>query len=259
MIRSINNDEDNCLSVETVICKVYFPHNEASESHSMTWPSSSCELKQLRNKEIRRFHITNKSFNQFFDLVTSSIMEPAADVELLILDADSDWIPVDCEEQWSAALSSARTIPNKKHRQLRVKVTTRNGSSVTPKPSCGSSRTKGSKQSRTSSRRNTSCCIVPTKPEAYSCVSSSTFLSIKQDFCDLQKQMEAMRLQQQGQPKEGQPEKKKKKKASSDKKKRSNKTAPSEIVTQMVYHHHAEMFNWSPSKWGSDSSSIAVL
>jgi len=78
-------------------------------------------------------------------------------------------------------------------------------------------------------------------------------LSIKQDFGDLQKQMEAMRLQQQG-PTEGQEKKKKKK--TSDKKKRSAKNASAEIATQIAYHH--ELYNWSPSKWGSNSS-IAVL
>jgi len=245
MIRSIfNNDDDNCLNIETVICKVYFPQS-FDETHAITWPTSSCELKQSRNKEIRRFHINNKSFNQFFELVTSSIVEPSADVELLVLDADSDWIPVDCDEQWAAALNGARTIPSKKHKQLRVKVTTRDGSSVTPKPAG----TKKPNHVRTSSHRNTSCCIVPTKTEAYPCLESSNFLSIKQDFGDLQKQMEAMRLQQQG-PVEGQQEKKKKKKTS-DKKKRSGKS--SEIVTQIAYHH-ADIFNW-----GSTSSSIAVL
>jgi len=220
------------------------------ESHAITWPTSSCELKQTKNKEIRRIHLngSNKSFNHFFELVTSSIVEPSADVELLVLDADSDWIPVYSDEQWAAVLKSARTIPNKRQKQLRVKVTARDGSSVTPKPA-------GAKK-RTSTRRNGSCCIIPTKTEAYPCNDSSNFLSIKQDFCDLQKQLEAMRLQKQGS--EEQQEKKKKKKTS-DKKKRSSKNA--EIVSQIAYH--TEMFkNWSPSKWGSDShasSEIAVL
>jgi len=211
---------------------------------------TSCE-KQSRHKEIRRFHINhNKSFYQFFDLVTSSLVEPSADIELLVLDADSDWIPVDCDEQWAAALVGARTIPNKRHKQLRVQVTARNGSCLTLRPQCA---LKKSKNARTS-RKNTSCCIVPTKTEAYPCPSSSTFLSIKQDFGDLQKQMEAMRLQQQGST-DGQEKKKKKK--TSDKKKRSSKNASAEIATQIAYHH--DLFNWSPSKWGSDSSSIAVL
>lgn len=254
MIRSIcNDDDDNCLNIETVICKVYFPQSSPEETHAITWPTASCELKQSRNKEIRRFHINNKSFNQFFELVTSSIVEPSADVELLVLDADSDWIPVDCDEQWAAALNGARMIPNKRHKQLRVKVTARDGSSVTPKPAG----TKKPSHVRASSRRNTSCCIIPTKTEAYPCFESN-FLSIKQDFGDLQKQMEAMRLQQQG-PVEGQQEKKKKKKTS-DKKKRSGKSA--EITTQIAYHHADIFNNWGSSKWGSDShasSSIAVL
>jgi hypothetical protein len=252
MIRSICNDyDDNCLNVETVVCKVYFPQNN-EETHAITWPTVSCELKQSRNKEIRRFHINNnKSFDQFFELITSSIVEPSADVELLVLGADSDWIPVDCDEQWAAALNGARIIPNKKHRQLRVKVTARDGSSVTPKPAG----TKKPSHVRTTSRRNTSCCIVPTKTDAYPCFESSNFLSIKQDFCDVQKQLEAMRLQHQ--TIEGQ-QGKKKKKTSDKKKKRSSKS--SDIVTQIAYHHADIFNNWGSSKWGSEtSSSIAVL
>jgi len=244
-----DNDDDNCFTIETVICKVYFPQMDAGACRT----TSSCELKQTRNKEIRRFHINNhNSFRHFFDLVTSSIVEPSADVELLVMDADSDWIPIDCDEQWAAVLNGARTIPTKKHKQLRFKVTARDGTCVTPKP-CTSRQTK-SKHGRTSSgRRNASCCIVPTKTEAYPCLSSD-FLSIKQDFGDLQKQMEAMRLQQQG-PTEGQEKKKKK----SDKKKRSSKNASTaELATQIAYH--TEMFtNWSPSKWSDSDSSIAVL
>jgi hypothetical protein len=254
MIRSIYDDEDICLNIETVICKVYFPQFEMAGSHALTWPTSSFELKQQQNVEIRRFNVSHKSFAQFFDLITSSIIEPSTDIECFVLDYGSDWVAVRDNEQWTKALSNARRESSKKHKQLRVKVTTRDGSSVTPKPNCGSSRkTK-------SVRKNVSCCIVPTKTEAYPCESSANFLSIKQDFCDLQKQMEAMRLQQQGQPKEM--EKRKKKKVSSEKKKRSSKNAPAEIVTQMVYSEYGLFNNWSPSKWGSgshSSSSIAVL
>jgi len=247
MIRSIycNDDIDDCLNIETVICKVYFPHI-GEDGRPTTWSTSSPKCEQTRNKEIRRFNLTNKSFNQFFELVTSSIVEPSTDVELLVLDADSDWIPVYSDEQWTAVLNSARTLPNKK-KQLRVRVTGRDGSSVTPKPA-------GTKKRTTSRRNMSSCCIVPTKTEAYPCLESSNFLSIKQDFCAVQKQLEAMRLQQE----EKQQEKKKTKKKTSDKKKRSAKNA--EIVSQIAYH--AEIFNnWSSrSKWGTDSSStIAVL
>jgi len=249
MIRSIycNDDIDDCLNIETVICKVYFPHI-GEDGRPTTWSTSSPKCEQTRNKEIRRFNLTNKSFNQFFELVTSSIVEPSTDVELLVLDADSDWIPVYSDEQWTAVLNTARTLPNMK-KQLRVRVTGRDGSSVTPKPA-------GTKKRTTTSRRNnSSCCIIPTKTEAYPCFESSNFLSIKQDFCAVQQQLEAMRLQQE----EKQQEKKKaKKKATSDKKKRSS-SKKSEIVSQI-----AEIYNnWSPaltrSKWGSDSSTIAVL
>lgn len=254
MIRSIYNDEDICLNLETVICKVYFPQYDMSASHAMTWPTSSFELSQQQNVEIRRFNVSNKSFAQFFDLITSSIVEPSAEIELKMLESGSDWIAVRDNEQWTKALSSARRVSSKKHKQLRVKVTTRDGSSVTPKPNCGSSRKSKS------SRKNVSCCIVPTKTEAYPCQSSADFLSIKQDFCDLQKQMEALRLQQQGQPKEM--EKRKKKKVHSEKKKRTSKNAPAEIVTQMVYSEYGLYNNWSPSWRGSgshSSSQIAVL
>jgi hypothetical protein len=242
MIRSISNDEYSCLNIETVICKVYFPQYAAS-------PEATCELKQQSHKEIRRFNIScNNSFGQFLDLITSSIVEPSADIEFLYLDSDSYWVKIRDNEQWTRALYSARRVADKK--QLRVKVTTRNGSSVTPKLT--------SPRQKNQSKKTSSCCIVPTKAEAYPCMSSN-FLSIKQDFGDLQKQMEALRLQQQGQQKEV--EKRKKKKVHSEKKKRPSKNAPAEIVTQMVY---SEMFsNWSPSKWGSGShtstTSIAVL
>jgi len=249
MLRSIfcedDDDEINCLDLETVICKVYFPQM-GEDGHALAWPTNSCERRQ-QNKEIRRFHITqNKSFKQFFDLVTSNIAEPSSDITFMVLDADMDWIPVDSEEQWVTLLNNARTMTSsKKPRQLRVKVSGRDGSCVTTKAASGTK-----KRAAASSKKNTSCCIIPTKTEAYSCVDSSNFLSIKQDFSTLQKQMEAMRLEKQ--------EKKKKKKVNIDKKKRSSKNA--DIVNQIAYH--AEIFNnWSPSKWKRDSSSssIAVL
>jgi len=253
MIRSIYNDEDICLNLDTIICKVYFPQYDMSSSHAMTWPTSSFELKNQQNAEIRRFNVSNKSFTQFFDLITSSIIEPSADIEFLILEPGYDWVAVRDNEQWTRALASARKVSSKKHKQLRVKVTTRDGSSVTPKPNCGSSRKSKS------AKKNVSCCIVPTKTEAYPCQSSADFLSIQQDFCDLQKQMEALR-QQQGQPKDM--DKRKKKKAQSEKKKRTSKNAPAEIVTQTIYSEYGLFNNWSPSWRGSgshSSSQIAVL
>jgi hypothetical protein len=183
---------------------------------------------------------------QFFDLITSSIVEPSAEVELLYLDSNSDWVPVRDSNQWTRALTSARRVSDKK--QLRVKVTTRDGSSVTPKPTSLS-------PPRQKSKQHTSCCIVPTKTEAYSSVSSSNFLSIKQDFGDVQKQLQVLQQQHQEQP-----EKRRKKKVNSEKKKRSAKNAPAEIVSQVVYSEH---FAFLPSKWGSGthatSASIAVL
>jgi hypothetical protein len=245
MLRSIFHDDE--LTIETVICKVYFPQCEAT-TYSQTWPTSACELKSQNNKEIRRFTISsNKSFGQFFDIITSSIVEPSAEVELLYLDSNSDWVPVRDNNHWTRALTSARRVSDQK--QLRVKVTTRDGSSVTPKPTSLS-------PPRQKSKKNT-CCIVPTKTEAYSAVSSSNFLSIKQDFGDVQKQLQVLQLQHQGQ----QPEKRRKKKVNSEKKsKRSAKNAPAEIVSQVVYSEH---FAFMPSKWGSgthgSSASIAVL
>lgn len=243
MLRSIFNDDE--LTIETVICKVYFPQCEGT-TYSQTWPTSAYELKSQNNKEIRRFTISsNKSFGQFFDLITSSIVEPSAEVELLYLDSNSDWVSVRDNQQWTKALTSARRVTDKK--QLRVKVTTRDGTSVTPKPTSLTPRQK-------SKKHHTSCCIVPTKTEAYS-AASADFLSIKQDFGDVQKQLQMLHMQHQGQP-----EKRRKKKVNPEKKKRSSKNAPAEIVTQVVYSEH---FTWSPSKWGSathaSSASIAVL
>jgi len=137
MLRSIyNNDNDDCLNIETVVCKIYFPPSKGEDGNrALMWPTSSCQNQQ-NNQEIRRIHIeNNKSFDQFFEMVASAIVEPSTDIELLVQDADSDWIPVYSDEQWNAVLNNVQSLANKKQRQLRVKVTGRNGSSVTPKPS----------------------------------------------------------------------------------------------------------------------------
>jgi len=180
----------NTCSSEKVVCKVYFPQDTSSlRSLTSSWPGESSD-----SQEIRRFNMSKTDeFVHFFKLVTANVTESPLQIQMCYLDREARWSGVDNGEQWTAALKQARKVVNKQYRQLRFRVTLRDGEAVTLRPLGITSLPNAVTQQPII--QSTSCCIVPTtNTDTYQCFASN-MMSVATDFEELQRQMQLMHRQ----------------------------------------------------------------